>query len=244
MFPPALGESGTIAGRHRLRGARARIATGTAALALTCGVSACGGGERQDASEPSANFPVEVTKAEFPDRQQLVETSNVELEIETVGDQTVPNLAVTIYTTRASATASEPKASRPFAIRVDQPGLADPNRPVWILEQGYPKLITPGASVKKISASPSAGATAAETDTFQFGPVRAGESKNIVWRVTPVIPGTYTVHYEVAAGLGGKAKAVAADGGPVRGELPATITTKTPRTTCVKGHQVTTNCGP
>ena len=244
MFLPALGESGTIAGRHRLRGASARIATGTATLALACGVSACGGEERQDASEPSANFPVEVTTAKFPDRQQLVETSNVELEIENAGDQTIPNLAVTIYTTRAGAPAGEPKPSRPFGIRVDQPGLADPTRPVWILEEGYPKLVAPGASPKTIAAAPSAGAAAAQTDTFQFGPVDPGESKDIVWRVTPVIPGSYTVHYEVAAGLGGKAKAVTADGAPAKGELQATITTKTPRGTCVKGRQVTTNCGP
>jgi hypothetical protein len=185
-----------------------------------------------------------VTNAKFPDRQRLAETSNVELEIENVGDQTIPNLAVTIYTTRPSAATNEPKPRRPFDIRVDQPGLADPNRPAWILEDGYPKLITPGASLKKIAAAPAAGAAAAQTDTFQFGPVGPGESKDIVWRVTPVIAGSYTVHYEVAAGLGGKAKAVTADGGPVRGEFEATITTKTPRTTCVKGRQVTTNCGP
>jgi hypothetical protein len=208
-------------------------------------VSACGSQERQDASEPSANFPVEVTKAKFPDRQQLVEASNVELEFENVGDQTIPNLAVTIHTTRASAATNEPKPERPFGIRVDEPGLADPTRPVWILEEGYPKLITPGSTVKKIAAAPPVGAAAAQTDTFQFGPVRAGESKDIVWRVTPVLAGTYTVHYEAAAGLGGKAKAVTADGGPVKGQLEATITSKTPPRTCIKGaRQVTNQCGP
>ena len=64
--------------------------------------------------------------------------------------------------------------------------------------------------------------------------MRAGESKDIVWRVTPVRAGTYTVHYEVAAGLQGKAKAVTADGGPVKGEFAVTITPKPPQT-CVKG---------
>ena len=34
----------------------------------------------------------------------------------------------------------------------------------------------------------------------------------MVWNVTPVQPGTFTVHYRVAAGLQGKAKAVTADG--------------------------------
>lgn len=244
MFPRALGESGTIAGRHRLRGARASIATGTAALALTWGVSGCGGGERQDATEPSGNFPVQVAKAKFPKRQKLVETSNVELKIKNVGDQTIPNLAVTVYTTPAPAATSEPKADGSFNVRLDQPNLADPNRPAWILEEGYPKLITPGVTLKKIATAPAAGAAAAQTNTFQFGAVRSGESKDIVWRVTPVRAGTYTVHYEVAAGLQGKAKAVTADGSsPVKGEFAVTITPKVPQT-CVKGTQVTTQCGP
>jgi hypothetical protein len=245
MFLRALGESGTIAGRHRLRGAGARIATGTAALALTWGVSACGGGERQDVTEPSGNFPVQVAKAKFPKRQQLVETSDVQLKIKNVGDQTIPDLAVTIYTRPAPTAKSEPKGGSSFDIRVDQPGLANPNRPVWILEQGYPKLITPGVTLKNLATAPAVGAAAAQTDTFQFGAVRSGESKDIVWRVTPVRAGTYTVHYEVAAGLQGKAKAVTADGSPVEGEFAATITSKTPGTTCVKGtRQVTTHCGP
>jgi hypothetical protein len=245
MFPRALGESGTIAGRHRLRGARAGIATGIAALALTWGVSACGGGgDRQDVNEPSGNFPVQVAKAKFPKRQRLVETSNVELKIKNVGDQTIPDLAVTIYTTPTPAAKGEPKPDGSFNVRLDQPNLADPNQPVWILEQGYPKLITPGVTLKKIAKAPAAGAAAAQTDTFQFGAVRSGESKDIVWRVTPVRAGTYTVHYQVAAGLQGKAKAVTADGSPVKGEFAVTITPKTPET-CVQGtKKVTTQCGP
>lgn len=213
-------------------------------LALAWGVSACGGGERQDVTEPSGDFPVQVAKAKFPNRQQLVETSDVELKINNVGDQTIPDLAVTIHTTLASTAASEPKAGRPFDIRVDQPGLASPNRPVWILEQGYPKLITPGATAKNIASAPAVGGAAAQTDTFQFGAVRSGENKDIVWRVTPVRAGTYTVRYEVAAGLQGKARAVTPDGSPVKGEFAVTITPKTPQT-CVKGtSQVTTQCGP
>ena len=41
--------------------------------------------------------------------------------------------------------------------------------------------------------------------------------------------GTYTVHYQVAAGLNGKAKAVTADGGPVKGEFVVTISDKPPQ---------------
>jgi hypothetical protein len=129
---------------------------------------------------------------------------------------------VTIYT-------GDIKAGGSFSVRSDQPGLADPNRPVWILENGYPKLLTDEIDVKQLDAAPSAGATAAQTDTFGFGPLDAGDSKDIVWRVTPVIAGTYTVHYELAAGLNGKARAVGDDGSPVEGEFVVTISDKPPR---------------
>jgi hypothetical protein len=74
--------------------------------------------------------------------------------------------------------------------------------------------------------------------------VPSGEQKDVDWRVTAVRAGSYTVHYAVAAGLQGNAKAVTADGSPVRGEFVVTITSKSPET-CVKGAgQVTTGCGP
>jgi hypothetical protein len=214
-----------------------------AALALTWAVSACGGGERQDATESSGNYQVQVAMAKFPSRQRLVETSDLELGIKNAGDQTIPDLAVTIYTgdVKAGVTATG-SGQGSFNIPLDEPDLANPNRPVWILENRYPKLLTPG--VTNVDQAPSAGAVAAQTDTFQFGPVRSGDSKDIVWRVTPVRAGTYTVHYEVAAGLQGKAKAVTADGSPAKGEFAVTITSKPPRTCVNNAGQVTRKCGP
>jgi hypothetical protein len=236
MFLRALGASATWAGRQRLRGAAARIATGLAALALTSGVSACGGGERQDVTEPSGNFQVRVAKAKFPSRQSVPETSNLQLAIKNVGHETIPDLAVTIYT-------GNPKADGSFNVRLDDSNLANPNRPVWILENRYPKLITPNVTVKDLSQAPSAGAAAAQTDTFQFGAVPPGETKDIAWRVTAVRAGTYTVHYVVAAGLQGKAEAVTANGSPVTGKFAVTIASKPPQT-CVNGKgEVTTQCG-
>ncbi len=61
---------------------------------------------------------------------------------------------------------------------------------------------------------------------------RRATTIHTVFRVTPVVPGTYTVHYEVAAGLDGKAKAVTDTGDPVEGEFVATITDK-PKATAV-----------
>ena len=115
-------------------------------------------------------------------------------------------------------------------MRSDQPGLADPNRPVWILENGFPK-VRQARRVQRPSSTTRrrGGAEAAQTDTFSFGPLDPGDSRDIVWRVTPVEAGTYTVHYELAAGLNGKAKAVTDDGGPVEGEFVVTISDKPPQ---------------
>ena len=216
-------ETATSAGPPReLRRARARVASITAIALLVSGFSACGGDKpRQDADEPSGDFPVDVVAAKFPNDQRLAQTSDLELEIENSGSDAVPDLAVTINT-------GDQLASGPFSVRSDQPGLADPNRPVWILEENYPKVVPAGADRKDLDSAPTAGAEAAQTNTFSFGPLASGESKDIVWRLTPVIAGTYTIHYELAAGLGGKAKAVTADGGPVEGEFVVTITDKPP----------------
>jgi hypothetical protein len=198
------------------------MAAVAAAAALAVALGSCGDDKpRQDADEPAGDFPVNVSSAKFATNQRLAETNDLRLEIENTGKEQVPDLAVTIFT-------GDQKASGPFSVRSDQPGLADPNRPVWILESGYPKLAEHGESTAELDAAPAGGAEAAQTDTFSFGPLDPGDSRDIVWRVTPVVAGTYTVHYELAAGLNGKAKAVTNDGGPVEGEFVVTISDKPP----------------
>jgi hypothetical protein len=219
------------------------VATG---LALTLGLTACGGGgQRQDANEPSGEFPARISKASFPSRQVLARSTNLELAVENVGTETIPNLAVTIHTGRIKAGVTATGTGQgSFNIRLDNPDLSNPNRPVWVLENQYPKLRTPGVDPEDLHQAPSAGAEAAQTDTFQFGSLPAGKSREIVWRVTPVMAGRYTVHYDVAAGLNGEAKAVTASGGPVRGQFPVEISTKVPPS-CVSGAgKVVTRCGP
>jgi hypothetical protein len=187
-------------------------------------LAACGGDEESQAdNEPKGEFPVEVASAKFPARQRLAQTSDLVLEVENAGDETIPDLAITIFT-------GDEKADGPFNIRSEQADLADPNRPVWILENDYPKVLADGIDPSELDAEPTAGAETAATDTFAFGPLAPGESQAAVWRVTPVQPGTYTVHYEVAGGIDGNAKAVTADGSPVEGEFVVTITDKPPNT--------------
>ena len=103
-------------------------------------IAGCGGSEpRQDENEEEADYPVEVTVAEFAPKQRLAETTDLELAFRNSGDETIPNLAVTIYT-------GDEKADGAFNVRSEQEGLADPNRPVWILENDYPKILEDGAT--------------------------------------------------------------------------------------------------
>jgi hypothetical protein len=188
-------------------------------------LSACGGSApRQDADEPEADFPVEVVTAKFPTRQRLAETSDLELAVENIGQEQIPDLAVTICLDACAA-------DGPFSLRSEQTGLANPNRPVWILEQDYPKLLDPATSPNELDDEPTAGAEAAQTNTFSFGSVAPGDEIAAVWRVTPVQGGTYTVNYEIAADLTGNAKATNADGSPVEGSFVVTIATKPPEAT-------------
>jgi len=194
-----------------------------ALLGAGVALPACGGSDAdsQDADEPAAEFPVEISTAKFPARQRLAETSDLELAVENVGSEQIPDLAVTLCLDSCNADGS-------FSLRSEQSGLANPNRPVWILEQDYPKLAEPATSARELDDEPTAGAEAAQTNTFSFGPMAPGDELRAVWRVTPVRGGTYTVHYELAGGLTGKARAVTADGSPAEGSFVVTISTKPP----------------
>lgn len=198
------------------------ILAGLAAVLAALGLAACGGDSaRQDANEPEGDFPVEVTQAKFAAKQQLADTEDLRLEIANAGDETIPNLAVTIDT------GDEP-ADGSFNVRNEQEDLADPNRPVWILENGFPKVVEVGIDAAELDDAPGAGAQTASANTYAFGPLGPDQAISLVWRVTPVQAGTFTVRYELAAGLDGKAKAVTA-GEPASGEFVATISDKPPK---------------
>src|SRR5918998_2232693 len=166
-----------------MRGLRgSAIAVGALGVLL---VSGCGGGaERQDEDEPRGDFRVELVDASFPSGQRLAEQEELRLRVRNADSKTIPNLAVTV---------------EGFSRRSEQPGLADPSRPVWVIDDG-----------------PRGGVTA-YTNTWALGRVRAGETKEFVWRVTPVKAGSFEVKYRVSAGLDGRAKAVASGGRPRRG---------------------------
>jgi hypothetical protein len=68
--------------------------------------------------------------------------------------------------------------------------------------------------------------TTAFTNTWAVGSVPAGETRTLRWKVTALRAGTYTLRWQVAAGLDGKAKAELGDGDPARGEFVAQVSDK------------------
>ncbi len=52
----------------------------------------------------------------------------------------------------------------------------------------------------------------AYSNTWALGALQPGATATFNWAVTAVKSGTYTVEYQVAAGLNGKARAVLSDG--------------------------------
>jgi hypothetical protein len=126
---------------------------------------------------------------------------------------------------------SLPQANGPFSVLSPQPGLEVPARPVWILEQGYPVTNdNPPSSGAPGDLAGASNAGAAQTNTFAFGPLEPDETVKLVWKLTPVQAGLYTVRYRLAAGLQGKAVAVGPDDSVPEGEFTAAITNAAPQT--------------
>ena len=277
-----------------------------AICSLAARLPGCGGGERQDEDEPEGEFPVEIVGAEFPAKQRLAQTSDLTLSVANVGDETIPDLAVTdLHRCRHRASRSTrtrtpsrddrdrgprarprptprrtrggarqrgrdqaaaggareqaeadddrgrrredaddrgrgdvprrrrcPQADGAFSVLSEQPDLAIPSRPVWILEQGYPRL-----------AGTEAGAAARGRDQrrrrrrgrpdqhLQLRRARARtRRRDRLAGDRRCRPGTYTVHYRLAAGLQGKAVAVNDDGTVPEGEFVVQISDVPPQT--------------
>src|SRR3954469_3939560 len=163
-----------------------------AGLIAGCG----GGGPRQDANEPSGDYKVQVVQAKFPDKQALAKRSRMVIAIKNVDTKTIPNVAVTV---------------KSFDQTKNDPSLADPRRPQFILNKG------------------PAGGDTAYVGTSALGPLKPGATKTFKWDVTAVVAGKYSLKYAIAAGLNGKAKAILAGGGPPKGEFTGTVSGKAPQ---------------
>lgn len=190
-------------------------------------LAACGGGEEESsgAAERAGTYDVRVTEASFPGEQDLGETSLLRLGFRNTGEETVPALAVTISIVGKRGDTS----SLPFAIHDPTPGLAQAERPVWVLAATYPRLFG--------SPDPG-GASSANRKTFVFGKLKPDQTIKAVWKLSAVREGRYTLRYSVAAGLSGKAKARTEGGVAPGGTIVAEITSELPETEVTDSGEV------
>lgn len=182
-----------------------------AALLAACGESS------SDANQAGGTYRFKVTDAAFPAKQRLGQTSLLRLGIRNSGAKTVPALTVTVSIAGKEGQAS----SLPFGIRDPQAGLAQPDRPVWVLAQTYPRLA---------GSSEPGGATTSNRKTFAFGPLKPGATTEAVWKLSAVKAGHFTLVYSIDAGLSGTAKAKTSGGAAPGGSFVTEITAALPDT--------------
>lgn len=179
------------------------------ALCLAIFVAGCGGSEeRQFESQPAGDFPVEIISANLKPRQTVAETYDMTVAVRNAGDETIPAINTTIDLPGMGSTLA-------FAYGDKQQGLAMNQRPVWVVEEGWPKLA---------DTTGRGGANTTDRRTFEFGQLEPGETANMVWRLVAVRPGNYRIRYQVSAGLGPDTRAVDPQGNVPTGVLPVRIT--------------------
>jgi hypothetical protein len=212
---------------HSRRARRKALAAGALTVALALPLAACGGDDESSSGggEVAGAYPVKIVTAEFPAKQRLGQTTLLRLGVRNTGRKALPALTVTI-----SVGGEEGRnSSLPFGYRDPTPGIAQPDRPVWALAAGYPKLA---------GSEERAGAETASRKTFAFGPLKAGATTEAIWKLSAVRSGRYEVLYGVGAGLGGKGRAETAPGTGAGGSFTATITEAPPNTVVTDSGEV------
>jgi hypothetical protein len=209
--------------RHSRRRA---VAAGLIIAALSASFSACGDDSSSSGSgEADASYEVKVVKAEFPTAQRLGETNQLRLGVRNTGEEKLPALTMSV----SIAGEEGQDSGLPFGIRDPQPGLAQADRPVWVLSARYPRV---GGS------SESSGGETSNKKTFEFGPLKPGATTEVVWQLSAVRTGNYELLYEIGAGLGGRSKAETAAGTEAGGSFAVRISEEPPNTVVTDSGEV------
>lgn len=157
--------------------------------------------------------------ARFPASQRLAQHSHMVIAIRNEGTKTIPDVAVTVCNVSCDVPA-QPGAgtgTSAFAENISQPGLANPSRPVWIVDR------PPGPCHYSCRAGGPGGAATAYANTWALGRLKPGATATFDWGVTAIKPGRHVIQYAVAAGLNGQARAVLAGGGHPSGTFKVMV---------------------
>ncbi len=174
--------------------------------------SGCGSAAEQNASEPRATFPLQVTQASFPTRQSVAKAERLVLSVRNTGTRTVPNVTVAVNS---------------FYYTSSYTRLAADKRPVWVVDDGPGAL--PSIPVETVQVDPPGGGATATYNVWALGRLAPGASRSFSWRVTPVKPGVHTVSYRVYADLNGKSRARLPGGGVPQGSFTVAIAGRPPQ---------------
>lgn len=195
-----------------------------AALSCAVALGACGGGQRQDVAEKSADYQVQVLSATFPSAQTLSQHTHMQITVKNVGNSAIPNLAVTVcnVTCAYPAPPGQGSSSGAFASNLSENDLANPSRPIWVVDR------SPGAcsgrSGYSCAGGGAGGDATAYTNTWAYGRLPAGATATFDWAVTAVTKGRHTIAWVIGAGLNGKAKAILQGGGTPHGTFTVNVT--------------------
>ena len=154
-----------------------------------------------------------MVKASFPGAQAVARPASLELVVRNAGAKTAPNVAVTVDS---------------FYYNSTYPELASRQRPIWVIEKGPGEI--PEPPVQSEAVSPPGGGQTTYVNTWALGPLAPGAERTFLWHVVPVTPGRRTVHFALAAGLAGKARAALASGAPATGDFTVDIAPAPPAT--------------
>jgi hypothetical protein len=182
-------------------------------------LTACSQGPRQDVSEPTGNFPVQITEASFPSTQTLSEHTNMVITVRNAGHKAIPNVNVEVcnVTCAYPAPPGEGTSSIAFASNEGESVLSSTKLPVWIVDK------TPGLCGYSCEGGGGGGAGTAYDNTWSLGRLQPGRTATFRWGVTAVGAGRHVVAWRVQAGLNGKAQAVLSGGGRAVGSFAVTV---------------------
>ena len=155
-----------------MRRARANLRANAtaAALALALAFPGCGGDERRDAGATDRTYTVDVQRAAFLPRQHLAQRNALVLAVRNAGQETIPNLTVTV---------------RGFTDPSGGSRDADLGRDLWIIDRG-PRAAATGFQDTWTAGRLAPGHTA--TLRWEVTPVVAG-THELTYAIAPALAG-------------------------------------------------------
>jgi hypothetical protein len=211
-----------------------------AGVGATLALTACGGGQNQAVHEARGKFPVDVGTASFPSSQKISQHTHLVISVRNSGHKTIPDVAVTIcnVTCAYPAPKGEGSSSGAFAANISATDVANPSRPIWIVDQG------PGACHYSCQNGGAGAGVTAYSNTWALGKLRPGRTAHFDWAVTAVKAGKHVLAWQVAAGLNGRAKAVLGDGSAPHGKFSVDVDTAPAQTYVGNNGQIVTTSSP